>query len=287
LIVSRPQPLRAVHLRLGDNTTETQRHPGQCENGYAGGKLSLRQPQFCQLSQTLTGCAQRRRAIVNILKEREKHCNSLVPDRQRMGDQRQAGHGGSRTVPVQQDFLFVDAAQAKTSRQGRRNARSFVMQKARRERPWSTSKHAAKQRKFSGSTSTSPRSAGTPDSLLTPNSNLSPKTATPSPPLHANGADYFTMMNRQSYISAKGNMCADCQIFSCRPGQRMCPRCLSLRPISPLEDPDNGLFDPFGTSAVEMNASVTDLLEYCKCLNPAPFKLCPEPDIMVSTYSMF
>jgi hypothetical protein len=56
----------------------------------------------------------------------------------------------------------------------------------------------------------------------------------------------------------------------------MCPRCLSLRPISPLEDPDNGLFDPFGTSAVEMNASVTDLLEYCKCLNPAPFKLCPE-----------
>jgi hypothetical protein len=63
--------------------------------------------------------------------------------------------GGPRIVPVQRDFLFVDAAQAKTSRQGRKNARSFVMQKARRERPWSTSKHAAKQRK--GSESTSPR----------------------------------------------------------------------------------------------------------------------------------
>src|SRR4051812_44562960 len=82
------------------------------------------------------------------------------------------------TVPIQQDFLFVDAAQAKTSRQGRRNARSFVMQKARRERPWSTSKNAAKQRR--SDESTSPRSAGTPDSLLTPN------TATPSPPILLN-----------------------------------------------------------------------------------------------------
>lgn len=51
------------------------------------------------------------------------------------------------TMSNQQGFLFVDAAQAKTSRQGRRNARSFVMQNARRKNPWSTSKHAAKQRK--------------------------------------------------------------------------------------------------------------------------------------------
>jgi hypothetical protein len=287
LIVSHPQPLRAVHLRLGDDTTANQSHLGRCENGNAGGQASLRHSRFCQLSQTLTGRAQRRRAIINILEDREKHCHSLVPGRERMEDQRQAGHGGSRTVPVQQDFLFVDAAQAKTSRQGRRNARSFVMQKARRERPWSTSKHAAKQRKFSGSTSTSPRSAGTPDWLLTPNSNLSPRTASPSPPLHSDGADYFTLMSRQTYILAKGNMCADCQIFSCRPGQRMCPRCLTLRPVSPLEDPDNGLFDPFGTSAVEMNASVTELLEHCKCLNPAPFNLFQGPDNLVPTISLF
>lgn len=186
-----------------------------------------------------------------------------------MEDQRQAAHGGSRTVPVQQDFLFVDAAQAKTSRQGRRNARSFVMQKARRERPWSTSKHAAKQRKCSDSTSTSPRSAGTPDSLLTPNSTFTPKTATPSPPLHPDGADYFTLLERQPYILGNGKVCTDCQIFTCRPGQRMCPRYLSLRPVSPMEIPDNSLFDPFGTSAVEMSASVSELLEHCKSLDPA------------------
>jgi hypothetical protein len=47
----------------------------------------------------------------------------------------------------QQDFLLVDASKStKSSRQERRNARSFVMQRARRERPWSTSKHATKQK---------------------------------------------------------------------------------------------------------------------------------------------
>jgi hypothetical protein len=173
-----------------------------------------------------------------------------------MEGQSEAGREGSRTVPIQQDFLFVDAAQAKTSRQGRRNARSFVMQKARRERPWSTSKHAAKQRK--GSESTSPRSAGTPASSLTP------KTATPSPPLHSDRPDYFTSVERQPYTPAKGNTCSDCQIFSCRPGQDLCPRCLLLKPASPAYDPNNSLFDPFGTSSVEVDGNVSELLEHCK-----------------------
>jgi hypothetical protein len=164
--------------------------------------------------------------------------------------------GGPRIVPVQRDFLFVDAAQAKTSRQGRKNARSFVMQKARRERPWSTSKHAAKQRK--GSESTSPRSAGTPDSLHTP------KTATPSPPLHANRPDYFTIRDSQSYASATANICSDCRIFVCRPGQALCPRCCLLQPVTPVENPNNSLFDPFGTSSIEMNGDVSELLEHCE-----------------------
>lgn len=176
-----------------------------------------------------------------------------------MEGQREAAKGRPRaqpTVPIQQDFLFVDAAQAKTSRQGRRNARSFVMQKARREHPWSTSKHAAKQKKSSGSAS--PKSAGTPDSLLTPN------TATPSPPIIINRTDYFPFVERNVYGSVKAELCPDCQIFLCRSGQRLCPRCLLLKPASPIEVPNSGLFDPFRSSSVEINGSVSELLEHCK-----------------------
>ncbi|KAF2831110.1 hypothetical protein CC86DRAFT_134980 [Ophiobolus disseminans] len=171
-----------------------------------------------------------------------------------MESQRETTEGRPRaqpTVPIQQDFLFVDAAQAKTSRQGRRNARSFVMQKARRERPWSTSKNAAKQRRSAESTS-----PGTPDSILTPS------TATPSPPISLNRSDYFPSVERQPYTSVKGELCPDCQIFLCRPGQRLCPRCLLLKPISPEEEPSNTLFDPFRTSSVEINGSVSELLEH-------------------------
>jgi hypothetical protein len=176
-----------------------------------------------------------------------------------MEGQREAAKGRPRaqpTVPVQQDFLFVDAAQAKTSRQGRRNARSFVMQKARREHPWSTSKHATRQKKSSGSAS--PKSAGTPDSLLTPN------TATPSPPVIINRTEYFPSVERNSYAPVKAELCPDCQIFLCRSGQRLCPRCLLLKPVSPIEVPNSSSFDPFRSSSVEINGSVSELLEHCK-----------------------
>ncbi|KAF1975272.1 hypothetical protein BU23DRAFT_81123 [Bimuria novae-zelandiae CBS 107.79] len=121
-------------------------------------------------------------------------------------------------VPVQQEFLFVDAAKAKSSKQGRRNARSFVMQKARRERPWSTSKHASKQRRSPESTS--------------------PRTI------------------------VKQELCPECQIFLCRVGQHLCPRCTLFQRTVPSEDPDNSLFDPFGTMPVEMNGEVSVLLEH-------------------------
>lgn len=157
-----------------------------------------------------------------------------------------------------QDFLFVDAAQAKTSRQGRRDARSFVMQKARRAHPWSTSKIAAKKRKTGSPESTSPTSAGTPDPLLTPN------TATPSPPIVTSKIDYFPSVVKYSYSPTKGDICLDCQILLCRPGQKLCPRCQVLKPAGPAEDPNHRLFDPFRTSSVEISANVSELLEHCK-----------------------
>jgi hypothetical protein len=187
-----------------------------------------------------------------------------------MASQRDASKGKQRSSPsavpppatVQQEFLFVDAAKAKSSRQGRRNARSFVMQKARRERPWSTSKHAAKQRK--SPETTSPATIGTPDLSHTP------ITSTPSPPLVHTGTQYFPIADRNDFSVAKLDVCADCQIFQCRPGQTLCPRCLLLQPPVPAEDLDSSLFDPFGTAPVAMNASVSGLIEHCKFIEYFP-----------------
>ena len=169
--------------------------------------------------------------------------------------------GTSPLVPVQQDFLFVDSSKsAKSSRQGRRNARSFVMQKARRERPWSTSKHATKQRR--SPESTSPSTIGTPDLSHTP---INP---TPSPPIVTTGAEYFPYVLADSYSVVKQELCSDCQIFFCRPGHSLCPRCLLQQPPAPVDDVDNRFFDPFGTTSVEMDNNVSELLNHCKYLSP-------------------
>ncbi|KAF2847836.1 hypothetical protein T440DRAFT_402675 [Plenodomus tracheiphilus IPT5] len=160
-----------------------------------------------------------------------------------------------QTVPVQQDFLFVDAAQAKTSRQGRRNARSFVMQKARRERPWSTSKHAARQRKSDSSDSTSPNIMGTPETSTS-------NTATPSPPIGFSRPGDFVPARLGTFASNINLVCSDCQILLCRPGQHLCPRCATLKPPAPAHRLDNRLFDPFQTSSVEITGGVSELLEH-------------------------
>lgn len=164
-------------------------------------------------------------------------------------------------VQAQQDFLFVDASKsAKGSRQGRRNARSFVMQRARRERPWSTSKHAVKQRK--SAETPSPLPVGTPDLSST---SLTP---TPSPPAVPSSTGCFPFDDPNHYAVVKHDLCSDCQIFLCRPGQIFCPRCLMLQSSAPSEVVDNHLFDPFGTVSVEMDGFVSELLGHCKCIVP-------------------
>lgn len=189
----------------------------------------------------------------------------------KMESQSDTGKGKQRNqpaAPVQQDFLFVDASKsAKSSRQGRRNARSFVMQKARRERPWSTSKHAAKQRR--SPETVSPATIGTPDLSHTP------ITSTPSPPGATNGVEYFPYTVPNNYPVVKQEICSDCQIFLCRPGQSLCPRCLQLQPPVPIEDPDTSLFDPFGTASVPVDRGVTELLEHCKF--SCPWEANPSP----------
>lgn len=180
-----------------------------------------------------------------------------------METQRNAAKGKQRSTQqaalVQQDFLFVDTSKsAKSSPQGRRNARSFVMQKARRERPWSTSKHASKQRRSPATAS--PGTVGTPDLSHTP------ITSTPSPPRVPTGTDHFPSpyANSYNFTIVKHEPCSDCQIFLCRPGQSLCPRCLLLQPPAFMEEVDNSLFDPFGRFPVEMDGRVSELLDHCK-----------------------
>ena len=161
------------------------------------------------------------------------------------------------TVPVQQDFLFVDASEAKTSRQGRRNARSFVMQKARRERPWSTSKQAAKQRTQE---STSPRSASTPTSISTPN------TASSSPTIESSGNSYFPAFEQTSTGTIERIICSNCKVFVVRYGQTLCTKCMLLVPRVSIREPNNGVLDPFGASSVKITKEMSELLDHCKSL---------------------
>lgn len=164
-------------------------------------------------------------------------------------------HRSHPIVPVQQDFLFVDASEAKASRQGRRNARSFVMQKARRERPWSTSKQAAKQR---AQGSASPRSAGTPNPLSTPN------TASSSPTLDSGQNSYFPAFEHTSTGVLDRSICSNCQIFVVRHRQTLCPKCILLSPAGSVREPNNGTLDPFGASALTLDKEMSELLDHCK-----------------------
>lgn len=185
-----------------------------------------------------------------------------------MESQQDGSRGKQRSSPpatsAQQEFLFVDAAKAKSSRQGRRSARSFVMQKARRERPWSTSKHSAKQRK--SPQTISPTTLGTPGLSTTPNSS----TKTPSPLIVHTTATYFPFADVNSLLAVKQEVCPECQQYLCPIGQSACIRCLRLQNLAPGDDVDGSLFDPFGTMAVDMNAEVSGLLEHCtsgSCIN--------------------
>jgi hypothetical protein len=172
-----------------------------------------------------------------------------------MGDQlrgsnvRQPSH---LTKPVQQ-FLFVDADQQKASRQGRRNARSFVMQKARKERLWSTSKQAAKHKAQGRTIFESGAGPSQPFS--------GPSTATSSSFVTRTRGGYVSTAKQNVRRMFEQNICLVCGSLLCQPNGQT--HCLICRPV-PARDPNSTLYDPFQASSVPLNGSVLNLLRHCK-----------------------
>jgi hypothetical protein len=163
-----------------------------------------------------------------------------------------------------QAFLFIDSSKpAQGSRQGRRNARSFVMQRARRERPWSTSKNAGKQA-FARRSSDSASVGTPPDAPLT-----QPKTPrTPADLPVVGDVEYaqYASYADNSLLLSKQVVCIECQIFTCQPGQSLCPRCVLLPSSSSIHSAGNildGFMDPFGSFSVEVDSRVSELLYHC------------------------
>ena len=175
---------------------------------------------------------------------------------------------------VQQDFLFIDSSKpAQTSRQGRRTARSFVMQRARRERPWSTSKHAGKQAPSRRSPDSA--SVGTPDAYHTPFTQPTTPTTPGDVPL-AGDVDLARVADNNSFFLAKPVLCRECHILACQPGQPLCARCVSLPPSHASSlPPDNlavaeGVMDPFGSFPIEVDSRVSELINHCESAPSCP-----------------
>jgi hypothetical protein len=192
---------------------------------------------------------------------------------------------------VQQDFLFIDSSKpAQTSRQGRRTARSFVMQRARRERPWSTSKHAGKQAPSRRSPDSA--SVGTPDAYHTPFTQPTTPT-TPGDVSLAGDVDLARVADNNSFFLAKPILCRECHILACQPGQPLCARCLSLPPSHASSLPPDslavaeGAMDPFRSFPIEVDSRVSELLNHCESAPSCPlpsffrfrFRPCPLPPL--------
>jgi hypothetical protein len=162
--------------------------------------------------------------------------------------------------PFVLEFKFIDSSGSATGpRRGRREVRSFVMQNARRQQPWSTSKVGRQPRtsRAEGSNNrgarSSTRSSGPDNGCGMKDIELRQQTASPTP----------TSISKADHPS-----CFACYLHVRRKNTKLCVRCENLlRP--PHEDfgLDNTSLDPFDTLPVRPNFSVMKLLDHCKWLS--------------------
>ena len=169
-------------------------------------------------------------------------------------------------VEPRRGFLFVEPSEGKDGALfSRKNARSFVMQRARREKPWSTSKHAARRHASNRYMRRTPD--GTTFVTVFANDSESISKSQPSvcpPPPTGLIPSWYP-----DDVSAL--QCLDCW----RPGnhysaETACDGCKAI-PLNALSTINqamcskDGLVDPFNTLPVRMNAKTNRLIDHCEC----------------------
>ncbi|KAI9669347.1 MAG: hypothetical protein M1831_000383 [Alyxoria varia] len=157
---------------------------------------------------------------------------------------------GIRRAPKQQNFLFVDSSEnagPEGAKQGRRNARSFVMQNARRQRPWSTSKQPGARAR--------PRSS-TVSGAGRPTGQTADGKAVMSPSLAFSVHSQYPSSGTNDELMPAGNgSCWKCQAPSTN-GQRLCSKCepFSLKSNLFFGPLSSGKMDPFGSLPTDLDS---------------------------------
>lgn len=171
--------------------------------------------------------------------------------------------GSNGNAPASpQEFLFIDSSNTKNagkSYKGNRSVRSHVMQRARKERPWSTSRQQARHEKWQLASrprvETQPATRTASDGGRVKPEERSPKNAT---------IDELYIGGARHYESHMG-LCRICQDFDCSPGQSLCGSCQNQAVSLPQRDSlANRPFDPFNTLPVALNEDTSSLWEYCE-----------------------
>ena len=178
-----------------------------------------------------------------------------------------------RPQPKQQTFLFVDSSEGSGSdgaKQGRRNARSFVMQNARRQRPWSTSKQPGIRARAARGASCNSSNGSASASRSLPTSNPSRPLSRQSETFQRRllGCDQPAQL-QTDLIHHRPGRCWECHT-PCHPGDRLCQNCdasLSAR-SNPSPTPMVGTkMDPFGSLPTQLDAQGEALTAHCEfCL---------------------
>lgn len=184
----------------------------------------------------------------------------------------QQQHKRERSQPKQQTFLFVDSSEAngtEGAKQGRRNARSFVMQNARRQRPWSTSKQPgirARASRASSATSSSGHvgPAPPPPSRTLPSSDLAGLSQNVSKKLLSSFGPNAHM--QKELIHTGRNHCVVCNSISPL-GQTLCESCVSASAAKASSgSPSSWVgarLDPFSSMPIQMDAQGESLTAHC------------------------
>ena len=176
-----------------------------------------------------------------------------------------SGQDGSGRPAQPQTFLFVDSSESvgpDGAKQGRRNARSFVMQNARRQRPWSTSKQpGARARNARSATLSSPASGES-----SAKSKASPTPLDKTAKKNASKQHHGALSSDLSGSGERDQHCWQCH-RPCVPGERLCQDCVpstNIRRDLTFGPSSSSKMDPFSTLPTDLDPHSEALTSHCK-----------------------